>query len=34
MGKNIGKFCSVAKKGTIILPKNIPGYVTPEGQVL
>lgn len=30
----LGKFCSKAKKGTIILPKNIPGYITPEGQVL
>ena len=30
----IGKFCSVAKKGTIIFPKNIPGYLAPEGQVL
>jgi len=30
----IGKFCSVAKKGTIILPKDIPGYISPEGQVL
>lgn len=30
----IGKFCSVAKKDTIIFPKEIPGYITPEGQVL
>lgn len=35
MGEHIlGKFCSVAKKDTIIMPKNIPGYKTPEGQVL
>lgn len=30
----IGKFCSIAKKGTMILPKNIPGYIAPKGQVL
>lgn len=30
----IGKFCSVAKEGTIILPKEIPGYIAPEGQIL
>lgn len=34
MGEIIGKFCSVAKKNTIIMPKEIPGYITPEGQVL
>ena len=32
--KNLGKICSMAKKGTIIKPKRIPGYITPEGQVL
>lgn len=30
----LGKFCSMAKKGTIIIPKPIAGYITPEGQVL
>ena len=30
----LGKFSSKAKKGTIIIPKSIPGYITPEGQVL
>ena len=34
MAKLLNKFCSVAKKGTIIMPKKIPGYITPEGQVL
>lgn len=34
MSEIIGKFCSVAKKNTIIIPKDIPGYKTPEGQVL
>lgn len=32
--KQLGKICSMAKKGTIIKPKRIPGYITPEGQVL
>lgn len=32
--RNLGKICSMAKKGTIIRPKKIPGYITPEGQVL
>lgn len=31
---NIGSLYSVAKKDTIIKPKDIPGYITPEGQVL
>lgn len=31
---NIGKFCSVAKKGTYIYPKEIPGYEIPEPQIL
>lgn len=30
----LGKFCSVAKKGTIINPKKIPGYKEPKGQIL
>ena len=34
MNKIIGEFCSMAEKDTIILPKKIPGYTAPEGQVL
>ena len=34
MNKIIGEFCSMAEKDTIILPKKIPGYAAPEGQVL
>lgn len=34
MANVIGKYCSVAKRDEIITPKNIPGYITPEGQTL
>ena len=34
MSKLIGKYVALAKKGTIIIPKEIPGYISPEGQIL
>lgn len=34
MGMVIGTYCSVAKKDTYVYPKNIPGYTTPEAQIL
>lgn len=30
----IGKFCTLGKKNTIVYPKSIPGYTSPEPQVL
>lgn len=34
MGIVIGTYCSVAKRNTYIYPKNIPGYITPDPQIL
>jgi hypothetical protein len=34
MANVIGKYCSVAKRDEIIIPKDIPGYITPDGQTL
>ena len=30
----IGKFCALGKKNTMVYPKNIPGYASPEPQVI
>ena len=30
----IGKFCALGKKDTLVYPKNIPGYTSPEPQPL
>ena len=30
----IGSFCSTAEKDTYVYPKEIPGYVAPEPQIL
>lgn len=32
--KEIGKFCALAKKNTLVYPKNIPGYKSPDPQKL
>ena len=32
--KEIGKFCALAKKDTLVYPKNIPGYRSPDPQKL
>ena len=34
MGIVIGTYCSVAKRNTYIYPKNIPGYIAPDPQIL
>lgn len=34
MSNIIGKYVALAKKGTKIIPKEIPGYIAPEGQIL
>ena len=34
MGKVIGTYCSVARRNEYIYPKDIPGYIAPEPQVL
>lgn len=34
MGQIIGKYVGLAKKGTMVFPKEKHGYETPEGQVL
>ena len=30
----IGKFCALGKKNTMVYPKTIPGYNSPEPQAL
>ena len=30
----IGSFCSTAEKDTYVYPKEIPGYIAPEPQIL
>ena len=34
MGKVIGTYCSVARRNEYIYPKDIPGYIAPEPQIL
>lgn len=34
MANVIGKFCTLGKKNTFVYPKPIPGYTSPEPQVL